>query len=209
MPNEHDCTDGRDRNGWLAGWFGSRATLSPNLACRDEANMSNDNQPHASSSGAVIAIVAVVVLLMLGGLLVLGLAGLFFFRVSVRSAAVAPPPPRMVEQRVMVQPAQPIDWHPDQQAQTAAEASPPSSAIRRVAVTLDPQGEILAGGQAVDVGGLKELLVKAREDGTISLEVVVEVNRQCLFEHVARVQAVCKEAGVENVRVQALTTSQD
>ena len=55
----------------------------------------------------------------------------------------------------------------------------------------------------------KDLLAKARADGTIRLEVVVEVDPQCLFEHVARVQAVCKEAGIENVRVQALTASPD
>jgi hypothetical protein len=53
--------------------------------------MSYEDQSRASSSGTVIAIVAVVVLLMLGGLLVLGLAGLFFFGLSVRS--LAPPPP--------------------------------------------------------------------------------------------------------------------
>ena len=46
--------------------------------------MSYEDQPHTSSSGAVIAIVAVVVLLMLGGLVVLGLAGLFFFRLARR-----------------------------------------------------------------------------------------------------------------------------
>ena len=63
-----------------------------------------------------------------------------------------------------------------------------------MALRLDAQGKILADGQAVDIGGLKNLLVKAREDGTIRLEVVVEVDRQCLFEHVAAVQAVCKEA---------------
>ena len=74
---------------------------------------------------------------------------------------------------------------------------------------MEMQGKILADGQAVDIGGLKNLLVKAREDGTIRLEVVVEVDSQCLFERVAAVQAVCKEAGVENVRVQALTASFD
>ncbi|MCY2987072.1 MAG: biopolymer transporter ExbD [Planctomycetota bacterium] len=168
--------------------------------------MSYEDQPRTSSSGTVIAIVAVVVLLMLGGLLVLGLAGLFFFGLSVRS--VAPPPPQMVE-RVMVQPAQPVELTPKLQAPTMAEAPPPGTDIRKIAVKLDPQGKILVDGQAVDPGGLKNLLVKTREDGAIHREVVVEVDRRCLFEHVAAVQAVCKEAGVENVRVQALTASPD
>jgi biopolymer transport protein ExbD len=168
--------------------------------------MSYEDQPRTSSSGTVIAIVAVVVLLMLGGLLVLGLAGLFFFGLSVRS--VAPPPPQLVE-RVMVQPAQPVELAPELQPPTMAEAPPPDAAVRKIAVELDSQGKILADGQSVNIGALKDLLVKAREDGTIRLEVVVEVDRQCLFEHVAAVQAICKEIGVENVRVQALTTTPD
>ena len=168
--------------------------------------MSNGDQPRTSSSGTVIAIVAVVVLLMLGGLLVLGLAGLFFFGLSVRS--VAPPPPQMVE-RVMVQPAQPVELAPELQSPTMAEAPPPGTAIRKITVKLDPRGKIIAEGKAVDIGGLKNLLVKAHEDGPIRLEVVVKVDGQCLFEHVAAVQALGKEAGVENVRVQALTASPD
>ena len=90
-----------------------------------------------------------------------------------------------------------------------AEALPPRTDIRRIAVKLDPQGKILVDGQSVDMGRLKNLLVKAREDSTIRLEVIVEVDRQCLFEHVAAVQAACKEVGVENVRVQALAASSD
>ena len=168
--------------------------------------MSYEDQPRTSSSGTVIAIVAVVVLLMLGGLLVLGLAGLFFFGLSVRS--VAPPPPQMV-QRVMVQPAQPVELAPELQPPTMAEAPPPDTAVRKIAVELDAQGKILADGQSVDIGALKDPLVKTRADGTIRLEVVVEVDRQCLFEHVAAVQAICKEIGVENVRVQALTGAPD
>jgi biopolymer transport protein ExbD len=168
--------------------------------------MSHEDQPRTSSSGTVIAIVAVVVLLMLGGLLVLGLAGLFLFGVSPRS--VAPPPPQMVE-RVMVEPAQPVESHANQQVQAAVEAPSPGTDVRKLVVKVDAQGKILADGQTVDIAGLKNLLVKAREDGTIRLEVVVEVDRQCLFEHVAAVQAVCKQAGVENVRVQALTALAD
>ena len=171
--------------------------------------MSYEDQPRTSSSGTVIAIVAVVVLLMLGGLVVLGLAGLFFFRLSVRICRAHAPPQIVSEQR-----------HGRTRAtsrvarRTASSRQPlrplrQRTDVRKIAVKLDAQGKILADGQTVDIGGLKDLLVKAREDGTIRLEVVVEVDRQCLFEHVAAVQAVCKEAGVENVRVQALTTSPD
>lgn len=54
--------------------------------------MGYEDQPRTSSSGTVIAIVAVVVLLMLGGLPVLGLAGLFFFGMSVRSVGATGSP---------------------------------------------------------------------------------------------------------------------
>ena len=169
--------------------------------------MSNGDQPRASSSGAVIAIVAVVVMLLVGGLVVLGLAGLSFFWLSAGRPVMEPP--RMIEQPIMVQPSRPVELTPERQAPTMAEAPPPGTDIRKIAVKLDPQGKILVDGQAVDTGGLKNLLVTTREDGTIRLEVVVEVDRQCLFEHVAAVQAVCKEIGVENVRVQALTATPD
>ncbi|MCY2991799.1 MAG: biopolymer transporter ExbD [Planctomycetota bacterium] len=169
--------------------------------------MSNGDQPRASSSGAVIAIVAVVVLLMLGGLLVLGLAGFLFLR--VRAAPQVIQPPQFTVGPIMAEPMKTVELPAERQAPGPAEAPPQYGDIRKIAVQLDPQGKILVDGQAVDMGGLKNLLVKAREDGTIRLEVVVEVDRQCLFEHVAAVQAVCKEAGVENVRVQALTASPD
>ncbi|MCY2989620.1 MAG: biopolymer transporter ExbD [Planctomycetota bacterium] len=149
---------------------------------------------------------AVVVMLLVGGLVVLGLAGLSFFWLSAPRPVMEPP--RMVE-RVMVQPAQPVELAPELQPPTMAEAPPPDTAVRKIALKLDPQGKILADGQSVDIGGLKNLLVKTHEDGTIRLEVVVEVDRQCMFEHVAAVQAICKEIGVENVRVQALTASPD
>ena len=63
---------------------------------------------------------------------------------------------------------------------------PPGPLVRKVTIRLDSQGKILVDGQAVELDQWKNLLVKAREDGTICLEVVVEVDRQCLFEHVAR-----------------------
>ncbi|MCY2994988.1 MAG: biopolymer transporter ExbD [Planctomycetota bacterium] len=169
--------------------------------------MSNGDQSRASSSGTVIAIVAVVVLLMLGGLLVLGLAGFLFLRVSAAPQVIQPP--QFTVGPIMAEPMKTVELPAERQVPGPAEAPPLGTAIRKITVKLDPQGKIIAEGKAVDIGGLKNLLVKAREDGTIRLEVVVEVDGQCLFEHVAAVQALGKEAGVENVRVQALTASPD
>ncbi|MCY2991240.1 MAG: biopolymer transporter ExbD [Planctomycetota bacterium] len=171
--------------------------------------MSYEDQPRSSSSGTVIAVVAVVVLLMMGGLLVLGLAGFFFLRLSVAPQFVEPPPPPVLEQRVTAEPARPVELAAEGKAQEVAEVSSPAAVTRKITVRLDQHGKILADGQTMDLDGLKNLLVKAREDGTIRLEVVVEVDRQCLFEHVAAVQAICKEVGVDNVQVQALTASSD
>ena len=79
--------------------------------------------------------------------------------------------------------------------------------VRRITVQLDPQGTILADGQAVDSDGLKDLLVKARPNSKIRLDVVIEVDRRCVFENVAAVQAICQEVGIENVQVQASNPS--
>jgi biopolymer transport protein ExbD len=177
------------------------------LGCRDEANLGNDNQPQASSSGTVIAIVAVVIFLLLGGLLVLGLAGFLFLGVSVAPQVVEPP--RVTVEPIMAEPMRVVELPTERPAPTTAQIPPPGTDIRKLAEKLDPQGKILIDGQSVDPDGLKNLLIKARADGSIHLEVVVEVDRQCLFEHVAAVQAVCKEAGVENAVVQALTASPD
>ena len=174
--------------------------------------MSYEDQPHTSSSGTVIAIVAVVlVLLLVAGLAILGLGGLYFFRLSnapQRPHAVAPPvvfDERTVTVESKPEPA-PVS---EPQVHLTTEVAPPVVLVQKMTIQLDSQGKILADGHAVELDQLKDLLVKTREDGTIRLEVVVEVDRQCLFEHVARVQAVCKEAGVENVRVQALTATRD
>jgi biopolymer transport protein ExbD len=173
--------------------------------------MSYDDQTRSSSSGTVIAIVVVIVLLLLGGLVVLGLAGLYFFRLSEAPPRRYAEPPRAVaaKRAVVVEPRQAVEANAERLGPATTEVAPPGALVRKMTIRLDAQGKILADGQTVDMGGLKDLLVKAREDGTIRLEVVVEVDLQCLFEHVAAVQAVCKEAGVENVRVQALTTAQD
>jgi biopolymer transport protein ExbD len=89
------------------------------------------------------------------------------------------------------------------------EVPSPSAETRRITLRLDAQGKILAEGKTVEIGGLQDLLADALEEGKIRLEIVIEVDRQCLFQHVAAVQDVCKEAGVESVRVQALTASPD
>ena len=173
--------------------------------------MSYENQPRSSSSGTVIAIVVVVALLLVGGLVVLGLAGLLLFGISVAPEVhFAEPPPVAVEERaVMVEPQQAVELAAERPVQATAEMSPPATSIRKITIRLDSQGRILADGQTVDLDLLKNLLVNARVDGKVRLEVLVEVDSQCLFQHVAAVQTVCKEVGVENVQVQALKDASD
>jgi biopolymer transport protein ExbD len=166
--------------------------------------MNQDDQSRSSSSGVVIAIVAVIVLLLVGGVVVLGLGGLFFFRLSE-----APPrhftsaPTVVVERAVMPEPRPTVELTAESQDQAATEMPPSATRVRKLTVRLDPQGKILADGQAVDSDQLQDLLKKAREDGKARLDVLVEVDGQCLFRHVAAVQAVCQDVGVEHVQVQA------
>jgi biopolymer transport protein ExbD len=170
------------------------------------------DQPHSSSSGAIITIVAVVALLLVGGLVVLGLVGgIFFWRLSAAPQASVPEPPRVVleNRSIVVGPEEAVELGPERPVQAITGMSPQYADVRKITVQLDPQGTILADGQAVDMDGLKDLLVKARADSKIRLEVVVAVDRRCVFEHVAAVQAVCKEVRVEHVDVQASNAAPD
>jgi biopolymer transport protein ExbD len=170
------------------------------------------DQPHSSSSGAIITIVAIVALLLVGGLVVLGLVvGFFFWRLSAAPQASVPEPPRVVleNRSIVVGPVEAVELGPERPVQAARGMYPYYTDVRRITVQLDPQGTILADGQAVDIDGLKDLLVKARADSKIRLDVVIEVDRRCVFEHVAAVQAVCKEVRVEHVDVQASNAAPD
>lgn len=109
----------------------------------------------------------------------------------------------------MVEPQQAVKATAEPPVPATSEVAPPQALVRKMTLRLDSQGKILADDQSVDMSELKNLLVKAREDGTIRLDVVVEVDRQCRFEHVAAVQAVCQEAGVESVRIQASTAASE
>jgi biopolymer transport protein ExbD len=157
--------------------------------------------------------VAVVALLLVGGLVVLGLvAGIFFLRFSAAPQAPFPEPPRVVleERPIMAEPEQAAEeLTAERPVSATTETSRPDAGVRKITVQLDPQGTILADGQAVGIDGLKDLLIKAREDSKIRLEVVIAVDRQCVFAHVAAAQAVCKEVGVENVDVQASNAAPD
>ena len=110
----------------------------------------------------------------------------------------------MLEERsIVIEPKQAVELGPERPVQATSGMYPHYTNVRKITVQLDPQGTILADGQAADIDGLKDLLVKAREDSKIRLDVVIAVDRRCVFEHVAAVQAVCKEVGVDNVQVQA------
>jgi biopolymer transport protein ExbD len=163
-------------------------------------------QPHSSSSGTIITIVTIVTLLLLGGLVVLGLvAGIFFWRLSAAPQPAFPEPPRVVSETrsIVVGTKEAVELGPERPVQATSGMYPYYADVRRITVQLDPQGTILADGQAVDIDGLKDLLVKARPNSKIRLDVIIEVDRRCVFEHVAAVQAICKEVGIENVDIQA------
>jgi hypothetical protein len=114
--------------------------------------MSNDNEPHTSPSRAVIAIVAAVVFLLMGGVLVLGIAGWFFFRVSrVEQVRFAEEQRFIAEHdRAVAEAKKPTELAHEGQAQSTAEVSPPVASVRKMTIRLDSQGKIVAGGQAVE-----------------------------------------------------------
>ncbi len=172
--------------------------------------MGHKEQSHSSSSGTIITIVAIVTLLLLGGLVVLGLvAGILFWRLSAAPQPAFPEPPRVVleDRSIVVGSEEAVELGPERPVQATSGMYPYYAEVRRITVQLDPQGTILADGKAVDIDGLKDLLVKARADSKTRHDVFIEVDRRCVFEHVAAVQAICKEVGVDNVQVQASNPS--
>jgi biopolymer transport protein ExbD len=77
-------------------------------------------------------------------------------------------------------------------------------ANREMSVQLDAEGKIQVDGAACELAQLKETLQKAGEGRQDDLVLVVKADKQCRFEHVAAVLAVCKELNLPHVRISAV-----
>jgi biopolymer transport protein ExbD len=87
-------------------------------------------------------------------------------------------------------------------AQAAASGSWPDSG-KEVTIEIDESGNLRVGGLSTALIDLNSTLLKAHEETAGLAWVVVRVDNSCVFEHVARVLAVCEEVGIDDVRVRA------
>ena len=174
------------------------AVVRPPLpaSCAEESTMSPDDRPESASAGTIIAIVAVVVLLLLGGLVVLGLGAVFFVRSEVRHVQVAE---MAAERATFEEQRAAAELAARQAAVVATEAETVSGAAREIRIMLDQQGKLVTEEKSLDLDGLRAMLREARQDGRVRLEVRIEVDPRCEFQHVAAVQAVCQDAGVAKI----------
>ena len=86
-------------------------------------------------------------------------------------------------------------------APVPAAPEPIVVASREITVKLDQEGNIEADGKSLDLEQLKAMLQDASKGRETALGVTVKADKQCLFEHVASVLNLCKEAKVSTVRI--------
>jgi biopolymer transport protein ExbD len=93
-------------------------------------------------------------------------------------------------------------------ASTAAGSDTPSQSIRvaqrEVTVSLNAEGQIQVDGSNCELPQLKEVLSQAIKGREEALRLAVQVDKQCAFEHLSAVLAVCRELDVRDVRIAAL-----
>jgi biopolymer transport protein ExbD len=74
-------------------------------------------------------------------------------------------------------------------------------AQREVTVSLNAEGKIQVDGSDCELSQLKEVLSQAIKGREAALRLAVQVDRQCAFEHLSAVLAVCRELDVRDVRI--------
>lgn len=74
-------------------------------------------------------------------------------------------------------------------------------AQREVTVSLNAEGKIQVDGSDCDLSQLKDVLGQAISGREEALRLAVKVDRQCVFEKLSAVLAVCRELDVRDVRI--------
>ncbi len=77
-------------------------------------------------------------------------------------------------------------------------------AQREVTVSLNAEGRIQVDGSDCELPQLKEVLSQAIAGREEALRLAVKVDRQCIFEKLSAVLAVCRELDVRDVRIAVL-----
>jgi biopolymer transport protein ExbD len=179
--------------------------------------MRSQAPPRRKSSAGIIFLILFLFAMFAFGLLLLACVGAFIFAraeaqrshaVARREMARAEAEERRAEiesfrDQVEVQRQQAISDARSAFKASAekAEEEPIRVAQRELTLLLDADGNIEADGKAVEKDQLKKFLRDANKGRETALTVTIKADRQCLFDHVAKVLSVCQELDVANVRV--------
>lgn len=85
-----------------------------------------------------------------------------------------------------------------------ADKQPIRVAQREVAVSINAEGQIQVDGSVCELSQLKDVLGQAISGREEALRLVVRVDRQCIFEKLSAVLAICRELDVRDVRIDDL-----
>lgn len=85
-----------------------------------------------------------------------------------------------------------------------ADKQPIRVAQREVAVSINAEGQIQVDGSVCELSQLKDVLGQAISGREEALRLVVKVDRQCIFEKLSAVLAICRELDVRDVRIDDL-----
>jgi len=85
-----------------------------------------------------------------------------------------------------------------------AEASDsPTDEGNEVTIEIDEDGNLAVNGKPGALADLRTTLLKVSERAGEGASVAIKVDDRCVFRHVARVIAICEEAGIEDVRIRS------
>ena len=76
--------------------------------------------------------------------------------------------------------------------------------VEQITIAVDNDGNASVDGKSMQPDELRNELRTISDESSGHLSVVLQVDDQCRFEHVARVLSVCEEAGIERPQLTSL-----
>ena len=156
-----------------------------------------------SGSGVAVAVVLVLVVL-LGGFLALAVGTWFFERVSAVERQVVIEQNRAITEAEKARLMQ-IETELDRD-QLLAEADPEETQpvpVQQMTIEVDKEGNAFLDGNSLQTEELQSRLRALMDESSGQLSIVVQVDDQCRFEHVARILSLCEEAGIRRPRLES------
>ena len=76
-------------------------------------------------------------------------------------------------------------------------------AVLQITISIDKDGDTSVDGNSMQLTELQSRLQRMSAGSNGQLSVVIQVDDQCPFEHVAVILSLCEEAGIENPRLES------